>query len=1346
MRTWVVVTSGLLALGLAGGAGERRGRGEALSVNILPAPGTVTSANPTLQISGCDTFYGVEDAIITVNGNGVSYATQPPGSGNCATSFSRRFDVSAPGFVLGPNTVVATVFNANGDSETATATYTYNPQGVTVIGGSGVTVPPNANGSVAFVVTNTGVVNGTLDLSASCPPPLASCSIVGMDPLSLVVGQSATVVVNVTAGASEGTGDVTLAATFVTAPNTSASGTVSVTVRTPVDRVTITPSPVQVGVSQSTTLTGTAYDAANHVLPGRSFSWSVAHTGIATVSPSVGTTTSLFGQGEGGTTVTALSEGKSATANVTVGSVAGPTVTFVPASGTRFTSATQTLIVRGCHGTLPVTDAALELNDVSVSYTQTGTTQCGGGFGAEFHATVTLSDPQNTLEAVIHVNNGSASTTASATYYYDNYAIATLPDGGTGGSVVTGGTGSLTFSVTNTGNVAGTVVVSPSCTTGGFSCAVVGATSFALVPQEVRGVSVAYTAGQVTGPHAVGLTASFVSPGTGSDAGSYTVTVTAPPVVVANVDVALGTATITPGAQTTATATLFDAGGQPVTGQSVTWSSSAPGVATVTGTGALTATVSGVAVGQAWVRAVATNGVKDSALVTVQTSGGTPAVIAVNAAGLNAETQQDQALCLAAALGPGGDAASVCGALRVTHPLPAFTVRTTALAPALLYTSATAHPYPLVRADVRYTSGNRPDSVEAILRVNGVERRRGKWAGTSLVLNVARRLAIGYDAIPSGSGDSTGIYPYTLEVAAYNANVRGTPVTVSGELLVVNRSGSRFGPGWWLTGLEQLFVQGDGSLLWVGADGSARRYASAGANVWVAPPLVFPDTIRRSGTVYTRHAPGGVKVRFNGTGNHTATVRALGDSTRFVYGITGGTPRVDTIGALTPANRYGLAYNANGRLTAVVLTPLITPRTTAVAIGASGQVASLTDPDGRVVSFGYDPTFVRRLTSRTDRRGTTTTYSYDAGWLVRQATTPLDAPAAPIVTTITPAETRGLVATTGLSALADTASAYTLVDGPRTDVGDSVRFWLDLRYGAPRRITDALGFTTSIERTNASYPALVTRVQRPNGHVQRFVHDARGHVHLAIDSGGLVAGQQETTRYEWNNSFDQVERIVPQLGDSTVMSYDPASGNLLWTQDARGVASRVHFDYYPATDPVVAVRRLLVRIRYPGTPTPADSFAYDTHGNVASARTPLGFVTTILRDRYGRDTLTVSPITSNRTYQTRRLFDVMDRVTREATVGSGTINYGLPGSSLTRDTAALRNDTLVRIYSFDEESNPTGVSSYGTGGVSSVGTAETRTFDRAHRLLTTDAGSGPRGYTWDPAGNATALLYGTGQS
>jgi hypothetical protein len=270
-----------------------------------------------------------------------------------------------------------------------------------------------------------------------------------------------------------------------------------------------------------------------------------------------------------------------------------------------------------------------------------------------------------------------------------------------------------------------------------------------------------------------------------------------------------------------------------------------------------------------------------------------PPTLTVSNTGLNPGTASERSLCLAFALVP--EAASECADLRVTHALPATMSKGTVQAPTLLYTSAMAHPFPVVRADVRYTSGTRPDSVEAILKVNGVERRRGMWSGVPMSVNVPRRLALGYDAIPSGSGDATGIYPYTIDVAAFVGGVKGATTTVSGSLVLVNRSASAFGPGWWLSGLEQLFAQGDGSLLWVGGDGSARRYASAGANVWVAPPLVFPDTIRLAGSVYTRHGRHAIKVRFNSAGNHVATVRRLGDSTRFTYAATGANPRLSTV-------------------------------------------------------------------------------------------------------------------------------------------------------------------------------------------------------------------------------------------------------------------------------------------------------------------------------------------------------------------------------------------------------------------------------------------------------------------
>ncbi|GAB1343890.1 hypothetical protein [Gemmatimonas sp.] len=50
--------------------------------------------------------------------------------------------------------------------------------------------------------------------------------------------------------------------------------------------------------------------------------------------------------------------------------------------------------------------------------------------------------------------------------------------------------------------------------------------------------------------------------------------------------------------------------------------------------------------------------------------------------------------------------------------------------------------------------------------------------------------------------------------------------------------------------------------------------------------------------------------------------------------------------------------------------------------------------------------------------------------------------------------------------------------------------------------------------------------------VQLARYTARGNLAVLVDSGGIVAGQRDSTRYVWNAAFDVVERIVPQLGDS----------------------------------------------------------------------------------------------------------------------------------------------------------------------------------------------------------------------
>ena len=70
-------------------------------------------------------------------------------------------------------------------------------------------------------------------------------------------------------------------------------------------------------------------------------------------------------------------------------------------------------------------------------------------------------------------------------------------------------------------------------------------------------------------------------------------------------------------------------------------------------------------------------------------------------------------------------------------------------------------------------------------------------------------------------GLATGVYSFTLEVRAVYTGVSQTISTQSGRLVIVNRSASPLGAGWWVAGLQQIFPQG-GDWLWVGSDGSTR--------------------------------------------------------------------------------------------------------------------------------------------------------------------------------------------------------------------------------------------------------------------------------------------------------------------------------------------------------------------------------------------------------------------------------------------------------------------------------------------------------------------------------------------
>ncbi|NIS36970.1 MAG: RHS repeat protein, partial [Actinobacteria bacterium] len=294
----------------------------------------------------------------------------------------------------------------------------------------------------------------------------------------------------------------------------------------------------------------------------------------------------------------------------------------------------------------------------------------------------------------------------------------------------------------------------------------------------------------------------------------------------------------------------------------------------------------------------------------------------------------------------------------------------------------------------------------------------------------------------------------------------------SGTFAVVNRSESPYGAGWWPAGLERLdFPAGSAALLWVGGDGSTREYVPVPGDsaAWAAEPVSRPDTIRREllrdSVVYVRTLSGGTRVEFHADGRHRATVNRLGHRTRFEY--VGGSDSLSRVLLPVPAqdttHHYHFTYGA-GRLTRVELHAAGVVRGVGVGYAdASKRIASLTDPDTVSVAFAYDDAaHPNRITARTDRRGTVTAFAYDAAGKVAQGT--VDPAGLALATTLAPQQSQGLSPTA-----ADPAQAYTRIDGPRADVLDHTRFWLD-RFGAPEQVQDAYGQTTTLLREDPTYP------------------------------------------------------------------------------------------------------------------------------------------------------------------------------------------------------------------------------------------------------------------------------------
>lgn len=667
--------------------------------------------------------------------------------------------------------------------------------------------------------------------------------------------------------------------------------------------------------------------------------------------------------------------------------------------------------------------------------------------------------------------------------------------------------------------------------------------------------------------------------------------------------------------------------------------------------------------------------INDDGAVAVTVGAGGPAATVVAVAEANPGVTPERDACLTVAIV--GDVAFECGDLRVVHALTSARTMNRVRTPMLLYNSRLAQSAPLLAAHVTLAAGApAPSKVTADLLVRNkfgiwVTKSSGEWQGSDFVQARPTRIALSYDA----TADSSNVYEYRFDVSVWNGGTPGPVVRDSAKFVLVNRAASYFGAGWWLSGLERLILRSDGSLVWIGGDGSARHYVSAGTGKWVAPAVDRPDTVVQSGSDYLRILTEGVVVKFNSAGRHEATINRLGHTTRFTYDGSGRLQQIQLpIATSTGTTRYcGTCLPPGSPPSAPVPAPTYTfahegsqIRITAPPSSMSGSdsvretlitlsgtnVTSIRDPDSNIVAFDYGSgATARRMNSRTDRRGTRTRFGYGAGHLLQTASVDSALNVAWIETRFdTVAAGRGLAEGGTTARAVAVADVMTFVDEPRPDTSalDHKRFWVD-RFGAPTRIRNALGYETRLTRGDPRFPGLVTELRGPTGFTTWATYDARGNLATSTAVKPFADARDARTTHTWNQKFDLVESVTLPEGEVSRFGYDANNGNRLWQEDGRGLSSRVSFAYYTTwgSPGGPGVLRAIVQ---PGGAR--DSLTYDSLTNLSGLKSPSERWTNYENDRVGRLRVTRRQIdASHWQHDSITAYDKMDRVTRSVTFG-----------------------------------------------------------------------------------------------
>lgn len=437
----------------------------------------------------------------------------------------------------------------------------------------------------------------------------------------------------------------------------------------------------------------------------------------------------------------------------------------------------------------------------------------------------------------------------------------------------------------------------------------------------------------------------------------------------------------------------------------------------------------------------------------------------------------------------------------------------------------------------------------------------------------------------------------------------------------------------------------------------------------------------------------------------------------------------DTNGVLTSVadsngNTVTLSYDLSGLLTTITDA---SGRTSSFSYNAEGKVETILDPLDRQITFTYENGNMR---TSTDLAGVTTTFSYSVDNLLMGMTTPNG--------TTSFAYQDYVWGGRRLVSLTDAEGQTTLyaIDAPNQEV----------------MVTDARGNTTLYDY---NYDGYTTYITDPLGDKTEFGYDAQGNRTSIIDANG----KQTAIYYD---SRGNITAITDPLGDISTLGYD-ARDNLTLTTDPLG---RVYAYTYDANDNLLQIAdplnhqtdftydaqgQLLSLIDARDNTA---TFAYDQYGNLQSVTDPLGNAATFTYNLIGKRESFTDPLGNTSNFEYDPLGRLIKTIHADTTAfiierycsgisgivdenGKATLYDHNAINQRTKVTDPMVNETT---YTYDPAGNLTALAD-------PLGQATAFAYDAADRLaqLTYPEGAS-ESYTYDPVGNLVTTVDPNGQA